>query len=103
MHRFVTRYPQLEPQLRQELCDAAIAIGEPEQQPESASDTLWVRGRRRPQPKAVAGAILGLNYQSTEWYQDSFALLTGQGLEMRSLGDNWLSAIYRQMIRGEWL
>lgn len=51
----------------------------------------------------TAGAILGHNYQSTEWYEDSFALLTGQGLEMQSVGDNWLSAIYRQVIRGEWL
>lgn len=51
----------------------------------------------------TAGAILGLNYQSSEWYQDSYALLTDQGLEPVSIGDNWLSAIYRQMVRGEWL
>ncbi len=51
----------------------------------------------------TAGAILGYNYQSTEWYADSFALLTGQGLEPRAIGNNWLSAIYRQMVRGEWL
>ncbi|MDB4053538.1 outer membrane protein assembly factor BamD [Octadecabacter sp.] len=51
----------------------------------------------------TAGAILGYNYQSTEWYANSFALLTGQGLEPRALGNNWLSAIYRQMVRGEWL
>ena len=51
----------------------------------------------------TAAAILGHNYQATEWYQDSYALLEGQGLEARSLGNNWLSAIYRQMIRGEWL
>ncbi|MCK0119449.1 outer membrane protein assembly factor BamD [Loktanella sp. F6476L] len=51
----------------------------------------------------TAGAILGHNYQSTEWYQDSFALLTGQGLEARSVGDNWLSSIYRQVLLGEWL
>lgn len=51
----------------------------------------------------TAGAILGHNYRSTEWYEDSFALLTGQGLEPVSIGDNWLSAIYRQMVRGEWL
>ncbi|RPE71916.1 Beta-barrel assembly machine subunit BamD [Pacificibacter maritimus] len=50
-----------------------------------------------------AGAILGHNYQSTEWYKDSYALLTGRGLEAKSLGDNWLSAVYRQMVRGEWL
>ncbi len=51
----------------------------------------------------TAGAILGHNYQSTEWYQDSYKLLTGRGLEMRSLGNNWLSAIYRQTIKGQWL
>ena len=51
----------------------------------------------------TAGAILGYNYQSTEWYEESFALLTGQGLEPRSIENNWLSAIYRQMVRGEWL
>jgi len=51
----------------------------------------------------TAGAILGHNFQSTEWYEDSFALLTGQGLSASSIGDNWLSAIYRQMVRGEWL
>lgn len=51
----------------------------------------------------TAGAILGHNYQATEWYQDSFALLTGQGLELRSVGDNWLSSIYRQVLLGEWL
>lgn len=51
----------------------------------------------------TAGAILGYNYQSTEWYEDSYALLTGQGLEPTALGDNWLAAIYRQMVRGEWL
>lgn len=51
----------------------------------------------------TAGAILGTNYPSTEWYQDSFALLTGRGLEMRATGDNWLASIYRQVVRGEWL
>lgn len=51
----------------------------------------------------TAGAILGHNYQSTEWYQDSYALLTGRGLTLEPAGDNWLRAIYRQVIRGEWL
>ena len=51
----------------------------------------------------TAGAILGHNYQSTEWYEDSFALLTGRGLEAREAGSNWLSSIYRQGVRGEWL
>ncbi|WGW03298.1 outer membrane protein assembly factor BamD [Tropicibacter oceani] len=51
----------------------------------------------------TAGAILGYNYQSTEWYEDSYKLLTGQGLEMKMFGDSWLSKIYRQMIKGEWI
>jgi len=51
----------------------------------------------------TAGAILGHNYQSTEWYEASYKLLTGQGLEMKSFGDNWLTAIYRQTIKGEWI
>ncbi len=51
----------------------------------------------------TAGAILGHNYQSTDWYQDSYALLTGRGLEPKSVGDNWLASIYRQVVRGEWL
>jgi outer membrane protein assembly factor BamD len=51
----------------------------------------------------TAGAILGYNYQGSEWYEDTYALLTGRGLDLRARGDNWLSAIYRQVIRGEWL
>jgi len=51
----------------------------------------------------TAGAILGLNYQSTEWYEDSYALLTGQGLQPSVFGDNWLARVYRQTVRGEWL
>ena len=50
-----------------------------------------------------AGAILGYNYQGSDWYEDSYALLTGEGLEPEARGDNWLAAIYRQVIRGEWL
>ncbi len=51
----------------------------------------------------TAGAILGFNYRSSEWYEASFKLLTGQGLKMRDLGGNWLSRIYRQSVKGEWL
>ncbi|WP_238113234.1 outer membrane protein assembly factor BamD [Yoonia sp. I 8.24] len=50
-----------------------------------------------------AGAILGHNYRSTEWYESSYALLTGQGLSTEVSGDNWLASIYRQVVRGEWL
>lgn len=51
----------------------------------------------------TAGAILGHNFRSTEWYQDAYVLLTGQGLRPEARGDNWLSAIYRQVIQGKWL
>ncbi len=51
----------------------------------------------------TAGAILGFNYRSTVWYEDSFQLLTGQGLQPRARGNNWLAATYRQSIKGEWL
>lgn len=50
-----------------------------------------------------AGAILGYNYQSSEWYDAGYTLLTSRGLDLKSRGDNWLSTIYRQTIKGEWL
>lgn len=50
----------------------------------------------------AAGAILGHNFRGTDWYADGYRLLTGQGLAAEALGDNWLSQIYRQMLRGEW-
>ncbi len=51
----------------------------------------------------TAGAILGYNYQSSPFYQDSFNLLKQQGLAPEAKGTNWLSQIYRQTIKGEWL
>ncbi|MBT8153717.1 outer membrane protein assembly factor BamD [Epibacterium ulvae] len=51
----------------------------------------------------TAGAVLGHNYQSTEWYEDSFKLLTSNGLKLKDRGGNWLSQIYRQSVKGEWL
>ncbi len=51
----------------------------------------------------TAGAILGHNFQATEWYEDSYTLLTGRGLTLEAAGDNWLRQVYRQMIQGRWL
>ena len=51
----------------------------------------------------TAGAILGHNYQGSIWYTDSYALLTGEGLEAREAGDGWLTSIYRQVVQGKWL
>lgn len=51
----------------------------------------------------TAGAILGYNFQSTDWYEDGYALLTGVGLEAKPRGNNWLARVYRQMLKGQWL
>lgn len=51
----------------------------------------------------TAGAILGHNFRGTSWYEDSYKLLTGQGLTLEAAGDNWLRQIYRQTIQGRWL
>ena len=51
----------------------------------------------------TAGAILGYNFRGTEWYEDSYKLLTGRGLTLEAVGDNWLRKVYRQMIQGRWL
>ncbi|MBO9450173.1 outer membrane protein assembly factor BamD [Tropicibacter sp. R16_0] len=51
----------------------------------------------------TAGAILGYNYQSSEWYESSYKLLTAAGLKLKDRGNNWLSQIYRQSVKGEWL
>ena len=51
----------------------------------------------------TAGAILGFNYQSSPFYQDAFNLLKDRGLSPEATGTSWLSTIYRQMVKGEWL
>ena len=51
----------------------------------------------------TAGAILGHNFKGNPFYQDSYKLLTGQGLALEAKGDSWLAAVYRQVIKGEWL
>jgi len=51
----------------------------------------------------TAAAILGFNYQSSPFYEDSFRLLKGKGLAPEAKGESWLTQVYRQMVRGEWL
>lgn len=51
----------------------------------------------------TAAAILGHNYQASPFYEDSYALLGQQGLKPEAKGDSWLTKIYRQVIKGEWL
>ena len=51
----------------------------------------------------TAGAILGHNFQSTDWYDDGYKLLTARGLTLEAKGNGWLAAVYRQLVKGEWL
>jgi len=51
----------------------------------------------------TAGAILGHNFQSTEWYQDGFNLLPTRGLAPEAEATGWLQELYRRTVRGEWL
>ncbi|WP_299349839.1 outer membrane protein assembly factor BamD [uncultured Shimia sp.] len=51
----------------------------------------------------TAGAILGHNFQSSEWYEDSYGLLTSKGLFPKEEGESWLSDVYRQTLKGAWL
>ena len=51
----------------------------------------------------TAAAILGYNYKSSPFYEDSFRLLKNQGLSPESKGTSWLATVYRQMVKGEWL
>lgn len=38
-----------------------------------------------------AGAVLGFNFPGSDWYQDSYALLTGKGLEPEAQEGSWLN------------
>lgn len=54
----------------------------------------------------TAGAILGHNFQGSDWYKDSHVLLTGQGISTdveNKKSSRWLRRIWRQAIKGEWL
>ena len=50
-----------------------------------------------------AAAILQESYSSTQWHKDSLILLSSEGLLPDAGGQNWLSTIYRQTIKGQWL
>ena len=56
-----------------------------------------------PEEAQTAGAILGYNYQSSPFYDDSFRLLKDKGLSPEAQGTSWLATIYRQMVKGEWM
>jgi outer membrane protein assembly factor BamD len=41
-----------------------------------------------------AGAVLGYNFPGTDWYQDSYALLTSHDLEPMRKEGSWLNNIF---------
>lgn len=41
-----------------------------------------------------AGAVLGYNFPGTDWYQDSYALLTSHDLEPQRKEGSWLNSIF---------
>ena len=51
----------------------------------------------------TAGAILGHNFRSTEWYESGYRLLTEADLDAKPRGEGWLRKVYRRMIKGQWL
>ncbi len=52
----------------------------------------------------VAAAILGHNFKSSIWYQESYNLLGNEDINPNLTGfRGWLGDIYRQVIRGEWI
>lgn len=42
----------------------------------------------------AAAAVLGYNFPGSDWYQDSYALLTGQDLEPQEKEGSWLSDVF---------
>ncbi len=51
----------------------------------------------------TAAAILGHNFQGSPFYDDSFRLLTGRGLNPQAQSQGWLRTIWRQSVQGKWL
>ena len=51
----------------------------------------------------TAAAILGHNFRSSPFYEETYALLASQGLQPKVRGNGWLARLYRQSVRGEWL
>ncbi|MEX2519287.1 MAG: outer membrane protein assembly factor BamD [Paracoccaceae bacterium] len=48
-----------------------------------------------------AAAVLGYNYPGSEWYTDSYALLTGQRLGPEIDEESWLSRNFRKVFYGD--
>lgn len=52
----------------------------------------------------ASAAVLGQNYPGSNWYANSYELLTGRNLLPEGEdGDSFLARVYRQVILGKWL
>lgn len=51
----------------------------------------------------TAAAVLGHNFPGSDWYQDSYGLLTGRNLEPAVDDGSWMSRAWRNVVSGEWL
>jgi outer membrane protein assembly factor BamD len=51
----------------------------------------------------AAAAVLGHNYPGSDWYANSYELLTGRNLLPEADGDSFLKRVYRRVIQGKWL
>lgn len=51
----------------------------------------------------AAAAVLGNNFPGSDWYANSYALLTGRDVLPEPETDGWFSRVYRQVIQGKWL
>jgi outer membrane protein assembly factor BamD len=51
----------------------------------------------------TAAAILGHNFKGSPFYDDSYRLLTGKGLNPEARSQGWLRTVWRQSIQGKWL
>ena len=52
----------------------------------------------------AAAAVLGHNFPGSDWYANSYALLTGRNvLPEGESSDGFISRVYRRVIQGKWL
>jgi outer membrane protein assembly factor BamD len=51
----------------------------------------------------AAAAVLGHNYPGSEWYANSYELLTGRNVLPEKDKDGFFERVYRRVIKGEWL
>jgi outer membrane protein assembly factor BamD len=51
----------------------------------------------------ASAAVLGNNYPGSDWYANSYALLTGRNLLPDEDPGGFLSSVYRRVILGKWL